>query len=304
MSMDSAAVSSAVSSSATEGWLALVIGNTRLHWGYFEGDRLLATWHTPHLERDLARRVQSSSFDRDSWQRIPGLVYSEVAGESSRLQKPTSLSPRSLWIASVVPAQTPLWANQRSSDGEKTHQVPAFVVERSRIPLQNIYPTLGVDRAINLLGAGYSLGWPVLVIDAGTALTFTAGENNAVLGGAILPGMRLQARMLAQKTADLPLVEDWLLVKQPALPERWAATTDGAIASGLTYGVLSTLRDYLASWWQQFPTGNAVLTGGDGPALHALLQQKTPEIASRVHIDSNLMFAGIQRYRKGAMLLL
>ena len=303
--MDSARVASL----AAEEWLALVIGNTRLHWGYFVGDRLINVWHTPHLERQMALRIQSSGFDADVWHRVPGLVYSEVLDRPSNFQPPsTNPSPRSLWIASVVPDQTALWANQRFFDKDRTNssnensQVPAHVVQRSQIPLQNLYPTLGIDRAINLLGASHP-DWPVLAIDAGTALTFTAGQDRAVLGGAILPGMQLQARALARQTANLPLADDWL-TNQPELPNRWATTTDEAIASGLVYGTLSTLEDYLADWWSQFPNGVAVLTGGDSSTLHALLQQKTPEIASRVKIDSHLMFKGMQRYRSGAMLLL
>lgn len=317
--MDSARVASSVA----EAWLALVIGNTRLHWGYFVGDRLLNVWHTPHLEREAALRIQSSGFDADAWHRVPGLVYSEVLDsevlDSEVLDRPsgsqpssTTLSPRSLWIASVVPEQTALWANQRFFDNDRLNsrvnsrnqnsQVPARVVERSQIPLQNLYATLGIDRAINLLGASH-LNCPVLVIDAGTALTFTAGQDGAVLGGAILPGMQLQARALAQQTANLPLADDWL-ASQADLPKRWATTTDEAIASGLVYGTISILADYLADWWRQFPKGAAVLTGGDSPTLHALLQQKTPEIASRVTVDSHLMFKGMQRYRSGAILLL
>lgn len=301
--------SATVPSTATEAWLALIVGNTRLHWGYSQGDRLLSVWHTPHLERHQALQIQSTQFSADAWQRVPELVQAEVTNQPSRSllsksQPSTERSPQSLWIASVVPSQTAIWANQRASDSERTHPVPAYVVERSQIPLQNIYPTLGIDRAINLLGAGRSLGWPVLVVDAGTALTFTAGKEGTVSGGAILPGMTLQALTLHQKTADLPLVDDWTTEQRTDLPDRWSVTTPGAIASGIVYGTLSTLQDYLADWWQQCPRGKVVLTGGDGPKLCALLQQKTPEIASRVTVDNHLMFKGIAHYRKGAMLLL
>ena len=178
LNMDSATVPAAT----TEDWLALVIGNTRLHWGAFQSGQLARVWHTPHLDCDWAERIQLSGFSAEVWQRLPGLSYSAVSysavsedrSSESQLQ---SFRPQSLWLASVVPKQTALWANQRAADSEMTGQVPTYVVERSQIPLKNIYPTLGIDRAINLLGAGHTLGWPVLVIDAGTALTFTAGEE-------------------------------------------------------------------------------------------------------------------------------
>ena len=193
------------------------------------------------------------------------------------------------------------------------------IVERSRIPLQNLYPTLGIDRAINLLGAGNTLGWPVLVIDSGTALTFTAGvepkdsisgcQTPAVYGGAILPGLRLQRQALLQQTADLGAASSVREAvggngpqaragcDQP-LPVRWATDTAGAIASGLAYGATATVADYLTDWWQQFPKGKAVLTGGDGPLLHQFLKHKTPAIAARVQVDSHLMFWGMRHYHQ------
>lgn len=305
--------SATVSSSATEDWLALVMGNTRLHWGAFQSGQLARVWHTPHLDRDWVARVQSSGFSAEVWQRVPGLSYSAVVEDLSQSLQSQSFQPQSLWLASVVPAQTALWANRRAADDDAICQVPTYGVERSQIPLKNIYPTLGIDRAINLLGAGDMLGWPVLVIDAGTALTFTAGVEQSVIGGAILPGIRMQTQSLSQKTAALPVEDSWLSRQDSSfpdsafperLPDRWAMTTPEAIASGLIYGTLSILQDYLSDWWQKYPQGKAVLTGGDGPALHALWQQKTPEIASRVAVDSHLMFVGMQRYRSGAILLL
>ncbi len=156
------------------------------------------------------------------------------------------------------------------------------------------------------------MGWPVLVIDGGTALTLTAGSQASLWGGAILPGLRLQTNALTQGTAalaeavEITQAELWETV---ALPQRWATNTVGAIASGLTYGILSTLTDYLNDWWQQFPTGNVIFTGGDGSVLYTLFNQhlqktKTPEIVSRVQVDSDLMFWGMWAYRKALTLVL
>lgn len=288
-------------------WLALVIGNTRLHWGYFDQGELLATWHTCHLCESAFRlasqltvtRTTNQPYSQPIWQLIEALASQS---EVSSLGTPLKISlvdrslPIALWIASVVPEQTRLW----------TQAVPdAQIVRRSRIPLKNIYPTLGIDRAINLLGAKQTLGFPALVIDSGTALTMTAGAKNAVYGGAILPGMTLQLESLGQQTAQLgSLLPIAPLQKQSSkarlttgLPARWATDSEGAIASGIAYSLTSTCIDYITDWWQQFPTGAVVCTGGDGPLLHQYIQQRTPEIASRVLVDSDLMFRGMQAYR-------
>lgn len=280
----------------SEAWIALVIGNTRLHWGLFYQEKLVGAWHTPHLTAKLADPIKQSRFRADAWQNLADIA----SGYPYLPQQSISLSD--LWIASVVPSQTALWVE--TPDQGRPEQ--AHIVLRSHIPLLGLYATLGIDRAINLLGAGSTLGWPVLVIDSGTALTFTAGTGNSqqptVYGGAILPGVRLQRQSLAQQTATLSgAAEAASSLTGMSLPDRWAADTTGAIASGLVYSLIATISDYLADWWQRFPTGQAVITGGDGPMLHALLQQRTPEVASRVRVDSYLMFSGMQVYRKALM---
>ena len=41
-----------------------------------------------------------------------------------------------------------------------------------------MYPTLGIDRALALYSAGSTFRFPVLVIDAGTALRFTGADSH------------------------------------------------------------------------------------------------------------------------------
>jgi len=283
----------------TERWLALVIGNTRLHWGCFHRNNLEGVWHTPHLTAETARRLVAHHFIDESWQDIAGLTL-----DSQQNQLPKQrIEASAVWMASAVSAQTDLWVS--------CSNLAIQAVARSHIPLFNLYPTLGIDRAINLLGAGSTIGWPILVVDAGTALTFTASvekENRgSVYGGAILPGLRLQGQMLRQNTSALAVageIGQSLSSGQTGelMPERWARNTGGAIASGLVYGAIAIVIDYLTDWWQRFPTGKVVFTGGDGPRLYTWLKQRTPEIASRVHVDSCLMFRGMQVYRRALTL--
>ncbi len=308
----------------SESWLALVIGNTRLHWGYFHQGRFCGDWHTPHLTADIAIRLQRSGFHSEAWQSETAGIGALTLSELSALPTEALPSLSNLWIASVVPTQSALWLRDQKSARASAQlsaqlvepsarsvepfaqlvEPSAQLVERSHIPLSNLYPTLGIDRAINLLGAGKLAGWPTLVIDAGTAITLTAGVDQSVYGGAILPGMRLQGEALAQKTAVLG---DFVPVvpvagsqsSNIALPNRWAVDTEGAIASGLVYSVTATLVDYLSTWWQQFPAGTAFLTGGDALLIQQYLQQRTPEISSRVRVNHNLMFYGMNAYRLG-----
>ncbi|NJM97864.1 MAG: pantothenate kinase [Phormidesmis sp. RL_2_1] len=284
----------------SQAWLSLVMGNTRLHWGLFSHHQLIESWHTPHFTADRVEHLLLGRFELNAWQDIwPETTCKTALWPVEKLSADALAHVSALWIASAVPEQMALWEAQTAQGG----CVELHVVRRSHIPLAGLYPALGLDRAINLLGAGDTRGWPVIVMDAGTALTFTAGAQQCLWGGAILPGIRLQKQALAQGTAalaksiatDLPLFSDAAAV---SLPKRWATNTPDAIASGLAYGALSAMTDYLQDWWQHFPTGKAVLTGGDGPILHSFLQKRTPEIATRVQLDSRLMFWGMRRYRQ------
>lgn len=148
---------------------------------------------------------------------------------------------------------------------------------------------MGVDRAFALWGAGVTYGFPCLVIDAGTALTFTGADaHRRLIGGAILPGLRLQLHSLAQKTAALPEV------KLPqTLPQRWARGTPAAIESGVIYTVLAGVQDFIENWWQQHPDSQIVLTGGDGALLLNWLPLKDRE-ATKVKVDPQLIFWGMR----------
>jgi type III pantothenate kinase len=165
-------------------------------------------------------------------------------------------------------------------------------VQLSEIPVQNLYASCGIDRALALLGAGRCYGWPVLVIDAGTALSLTAaGPQPELLGGAILPGLQLQARSLATGTAVLPQI-DWS--ERLTLPERWACTTEGAIASGILYTVLAGLQDFIAHWRQQYPGSPICLTGGDGALLFQLLSD---QLLAPLYLNESLAFLGLAELR-------
>ncbi len=198
------------------------------------------------------------------------------------LLPPASHAALPLWVASVVPEQTRLWQDYRHTR----------VVTLDQVPLQGRYPTLGIDRALALWGAIQRLGAPVLVVDAGTALTLT-GANAAqqLVGGAILPGLQLQLRSLAQHTAALPFVTP---DQQVELPQRWATSTPDAIYSGILYTLLAGLKDFIQAWRQPFPEGAIAFTGGDGAVLLECLTLSWPDLTTGITVEPSLIFDGMQ----------
>lgn len=259
-------------------WLALVVGNTRLHWAAFSAEQLLGTWHTHHLNQTEAASLLKGRFALRSWAQILSSPVPAVL-ESIHLLESKDKIP--LYLASVVPSQSALW---QSYTGLQE-------ISLSQIPLADLYPTLGIDRALNLLGAGDRYGWPVLVVDSGTALTFTAGAGGKLVGGAILPGLSLQFKALSEQTASLPPLE----ISQ-GLPGRWARNTPDAIQSGILRGAIATATDFIADWHNQHPDAPVILTGGDGPYLFACLRQRHTHPA--LYQDSSLIFWGVNCFRQ------
>lgn len=98
----------------------------------------------------------------------------------------------------------------------------------------------GVDRRVQVLAAAHLAGEAAAVISCGTAITVDIGdEHGALVGGAILPGIGLGAKALAEGTARLPLVG---LEGEAVMP---APDTDRAIRTGLLVGAAGAVEHLL-----------------------------------------------------------
>ncbi|MEH1943485.1 MAG: pantothenate kinase [Nostoc sp.] len=253
-------------------WLALEIGNSRLHWALFIGETLYSAWDTDHLSESVIYQLSECQTLND--------LLEKIFPQGESLTNTLPLCP--LLVASVVPSQTAIWQTYSNTR----------VITLNQLPLTGIYPTLGIDRALALWGAGKTWGFPMLVIDAGTALTFTAADaNQCLVGGAILPGLGLQFATLGQQTGQLPLVE---MQNFPSLPARFALNTTEAIQSGVVYTILAGIKDFIEAWWHLFPDGNIAMKGGDRTLFINYLQALYPTIAARLIVEPNLIFWGMR----------
>lgn len=231
-------------------WLALAIGNSRYHWAWFIDQELQESWHSEYVSMD-------------SWPQQ--LVLPDNFATYLKIQQ-LQLTDIPIYLASVVSTQTKLWQPHVQK-----------VITLADVPLLNLYPTLGIDRALAAYGAGQQYGYPVLVIDGGTALTLTGIDSDRrLVGGAICPGLGLQLQSLNAGTAALPK-----LLMPTTLPPRWATDTSVAILSGVLHGSIASLHSFIQDWHQQFPDSPVFTTGGDGERLqHYLQQEQVPIIFS------------------------
>jgi type III pantothenate kinase len=124
---------------------------------------------------------------------------------------------------------------------------PRIIDRAAELPLQTDVENpdhVGIDRlldavAANLLRRGNQ---PAVIIDSGTATTVNAVSAEGVfLGGAILPGLALQARSLHQYTALLPLIDVRSLADDPV--DAVGRNTYDAISSGLWFGQIGAIRE-------------------------------------------------------------
>lgn len=265
-------------------WLALAIGNSRLHWAWFIGEKLQQAWDTPHLPASVVQQLANCQNLADFPKEI--LYPSNLSPQPPFLLGKGEFGSRPpLYLASVVPSQTEFWQAYPNVN----------LITLDKIPLLGVYPTLGSDRALALWGAGETYGYPILVIDAGTALTFTGADaNRHLVGGAILPGLGLQLQSLSQKTANLPQVE----AQNVSLPPRWALNTPESIQSGVIYTITAGMFDFIKAWLQEFPESCICLTGGDGNLLLKYMRSHSPHIAARIMFEPYLIFWGMRKVRR------
>ncbi len=135
--------------------------------------------------------------------------------------------------------------------GETVHLPSEVTVDDPR--------TIGVDRVCAAAAAYDALRAACAVVDFGTAVTVDlVDDEGTLLGGAILPGLKMQFRSLHEYTAALPEVD-------PGMPERpYGRNTVEAVQAGVCRGLASAVRGLVegyAASLNRWP--HVIATGGD-----------------------------------------
>ncbi len=136
---------------------------------------------------------------------------------------------------------------------------------KSNLPFKIEYDTpetLGTDRIAAAAGACKLFpGKEVLIIDAGTALTYEFLSDNVYRGGNISPGLTMRFKALYKFTDKLPLIS---LSENYSNPGR--NTTD-AILAGVITGVTYEINEYIRTFENKLTSFKIILTGGDSAYL-------------------------------------
>ncbi len=223
--------------------LCLDVGNTQIHGGVFEGDKL----------RTQFRRTSEFRASSDEL----GMFLRGVLREND--VDPDAINQ--IAMCSVVPDAV---YSLKNACKKYFNKIP-FVLQagvktglkiKYRNPLE-----VGADRIANSIAATEK--YPnenILIVDFGTATTFCAiNTEREYLGGVILAGLRISMEALESRTAKLPSVEI------TSLKETLGRSTVESIQSGLYFGNIGMVKEIKSRLIQECFNGDkprVIATGG------------------------------------------
>jgi type III pantothenate kinase len=142
----------------------------------------------------------------------------------------------------------------------------------SKLPFKNEYETpetLGSDRIAAAAGAYlHFAGKKVLIIDAGSAITFDYLAGKAFKGGNISPGLSMRFKALNRFTRKLPLATTTHRFTSPG------KNTMEAITAGVINGIVYEINEYIRTFEKRHKETVVVITGGDSGYLRERLDFK------------------------------
>lgn len=220
--------------------MVLNVGNSRLSIGVFVAGNLEYVTRLAHEQRaDWAGKIA------DAWTRIEGKENAAIAGVSVN---PSMAEP----IEHVAEQAT----------GKKVEWVGRDLDLPVKVLTDEPKQT-GADRVVNIAAAYEQMGKACVVVDAGTAITVDCCDDEGnFLGGAIAPGVRLQADALHEHTAKLPRIDFHV----PA--GVFGKTTAAAIEQGIYHGIRGLVKELVENYATELGYWpDIIATGGDAEIL-------------------------------------
>ena len=177
---------------------------------------------------------------------------------------------RKVVVSSVVPAK-----NSAISRAARKKAKVIWLDWKLKLGVGIDYPkpqSIGADRLANAVAVAELYGFPAIVVDFGTAVTFDiVSERCAYIGGVIAPGLEAMTNFLYQRTALLPRLS--LKEARRAVGK----STIEAMLSGAVFGYRGLVREILGRIRaEQFPRKKVYVVATGGYAR--LIARRLPEI--------------------------
>lgn len=246
--------------------LCLDIGNTTIHGGLFQEDKLVM-----HFRK--TSEIKNSSDEM-------GLFLRGVLHENEIDHGAVS----GIALCSVVPS---LLHSIRNAC-YKYFSLEPFTLQagvKSGLKIKYRNPLeVGADRIANAIGAVHlHPGRNIIVVDFGTATTFCAiNHRKEYLGGAILPGIAISMEALEKRTAKLPSVE----IVEPS--SAIGRSTVESIQAGLFYSQVGTVKELSRRFAEESFNGETRLLLGTGGYARLFQAENLFD-----HIYPNLVLNGL-----------
>ncbi|MGI9544853.1 MAG: type III pantothenate kinase [Cyclobacteriaceae bacterium] len=248
--------------------LAIDIGNSNIVFGVHDRNEWVAHWriHTV-IEKtsDEYEVLLRGLFQRD------GIVLEKVTG---------------VVISSVVPYIVP---RIRVLIKKLLQQDPLVIGPEvyHQLPVQVLNPTeIGSDLVCNAVAAFQSFPGSCIIVDFGTALTFTTILSSGKIAGvAIAPGLKTAVGSLTEKTALLPSIE----LSPP--PSPLGKNTVEAIQSGVVFGYVGLIESLLLRTESEIrDTVTVIATGGLSGVMRPLIK-RIDHLAPHLTLDGLKLIA-------------
>jgi type III pantothenate kinase len=154
----------------------------------------------------------------------------------------------------------------------------------SVLPVKALRPTeIGSDLMCNVMAAFSRFRGPVIVVDFGTALTFTVvDQKGEIMGVTIVPGLQTAIKSLFMNTSKLPEVE--LKLPESVLGKN----TIHAIQSGVLYGYTGLVKGMLEAIRNETELNFTVVATGGLSSILTSLEGVFDEV------DRNLTLEGLR----------
>ena len=245
--------------------LVIDIGNTNIVFGVHKDNQWLHHWR---IQTDHLKTADEYEVIFRSLLSAGKICRSDVKNILVSSVVPTLVRPFSEMLARLFEE-----AQIDTLNPELYHKLPVKVLNPYEI---------GTDLVANAVAAHRRFGDLTMVIDFGTALTFTTiGANSEIAGVAIAPGLETAVSALAGKTAQLPEIH---LTPPPSV---LGTNTVHAIQSGIMYGYTGLVDQMIERTEKELNHKiNVIATGG----LSEVIAPLTKNIQ---HTDKMLTLEGL-----------
>ena len=230
--------------------LVLDVGNSNVGLGFFRGDALVHSARFPVGDRTWEKPAESLRRAMD----VGGISSGAVEG---------------IALGTVIRGMDPMW-NRVGEElfGKAPVRIHAGMDMGIRVGYDDP-DHVGIDRLAGASAAYAKYGGPVIVVDAGSAITVDAVSGDGeFLGGIIAPGPGMSARALHEQTDLLPLVA-------PEMPDTiLGRSTPACIRSGVVYGA-GAMVDGLVGRVKEIlgEKARVVGTGGSLAVIRSVVKQ-------------------------------